>query len=872
MKNLTSLCAKFAAVLFIIAAFSFLIACTSLQAAGSRRFQPQGLVLSSGSLQWTSVQVGTSSTQTDVISNPTFSRLTITGATISSPDFQIASPSLPVTLGSGQSVLLKIKYAPGGVGTSNATIVISSNSATTPSMQVNVSGTATAPASTTTSSPGQLTAQPASLSFGSVTVGSKQTISGSVTNSGGTALTITQGSVSPATFTLSGLSYPLTLAPGQSASFTATFTPTQSGAQSGSISMSATTSSSVSSFRYRVRRQSSSTSQTLNIAVGGTGLTGGQLVVSTASLNFGSVVTGQSQTLSGTISNSGGTAITVSQAAVTGNGFALNGVTTPMTLAPGQSANFNVAFAPKTVGAATGALSITSSAPNVVPSISLSGTAVSPAALAASPTSLSFGTVVVGNNKKLATTLTNSGGAALTISQFTITGAGFAMDPLNTPMTIPAGQSATLNVTFSPQSSGNASGSVAIIANGSPTNLSLSGIGSTAGSLTASSSSLVFGKMQTGTGQTLSDTLTNTGGTSATISQASVTGTGFSMSGSSLPVTLAPGQSTSFAVKFAPTATGTDTGSLVITSNGSNPSLSIALSGTAAGPGELTPSPSSLSFGNVQTSSSGTQSETLKNSGQSDVIITQASASGAGFSVSGLSLPLTLVPGQSFTFGVQFAPQSTGTINGSLVVTSNADVSNLTVVLSGNGTSVGQLAMNPASLSFGSVTVGATEQLGLKLTASGSSVTISSLTPSTSEFSISGPALPIVIPAGQSASFTVTFSPQASGGASATLSVMSDAASSPTLALLGTAVAPPQHSVGLSWAPSQSTVAGYNVYRTTTSGTNYAKLNSALALTTEYSDSPVQSGQTYYYVTTAVDSSGKESSYSNEVRAVVPAP
>jgi centrosomal CEP192-like protein/HYDIN/CFA65/VesB family protein/ASPM-SPD-2-Hydin domain-containing protein len=865
VKNLTSRCAKFAAVLFLL---SFLVGCASLEAAGTRR----GLVLNSTSLQWRSIPVGKSSVKTVTIFNRANARVTITGASVNSPDFQIAAPSLPVTISPLQSIQLNIQYSPGAAGASTATIMISSNSATTPSMQVNVSGTATAPATTTTSSPGQLTAQPASLSFGSVTVGSKQTISGSVTNSGGTALTITQGSLSPATFTLSGLSYPFTLAPGQSASFTATFAPTQGGAQSGSISMSATTASSVSSFRYQVRRRSSATLQTLNIAVGGTGLAGGQLAVSTTSLNFGSVITGQSQNLSGTISNSGGTAITVNQAAVTGNGFAVNGMTIPMTLAPGQSANFNVAFAPKAVGAATGTLSITSSAANTVPIISLSGTAVSPAALTPSPASLSFGNVVLGNNKKLGATLTNSGGAALTITQFTITGAGFAMDPLNTPMTIPVGQSATLNVTFTPQSSGNASGSVAMISNGSPANLSLSGIGSTAGSLRASSSNLAFGTTQTGTSQTLSDTITNSGGASVTISQASVSGTGFSMSGTSLPVTLAPGQSTNFAIKFAPTATGTDTGSVVITSDGSNPTLSIAFSGTASGPGELTPSPSSLSFGNVQTSSSGTQSETLKNSGQSNVTITQASASGAGFSVSGLSLPLTLVPGQSFTFGVQFAPQSTGTINGSLVVTSNADVSNLTVVLSGNGTSVGQLAMNPASLSFGNVTVGTTEQLGLKLTASGSSVTISSLAPSTSEFSISGPALPMVIPAGQSASFAVTFSPQASGSASATLSVVSDAVSSPALALLGTGAAPPQHSVGLSWAPSQSTVAGYYVYRTTTSGKNYAKLNSALALTTEYSDSPVQSGQTYYYVTTAVDSSGKESSYSNEVQAVVPAP
>jgi fibronectin type 3 domain-containing protein len=65
---------------------------------------------------------------------------------------------------------------------------------------------------------------------------------------------------------------------------------------------------------------------------------------------------------------------------------------------------------------------------------------------------------------------------------------------------------------------------------------------------------------------------------------------------------------------------------------------------------------------------------------------------------------------------------------------------------------------------------------------------------------------------------------------------------------------------------------GYNLYRGQIKGGPYSKLNSALDPITSYSDSSVSSGQTYYYVTTAVDSSGDESSYSNEVKAVIPTP
>ncbi len=65
-------------------------------------------------------------------------------------------------------------------------------------------------------------------------------------------------------------------------------------------------------------------------------------------------------------------------------------------------------------------------------------------------------------------------------------------------------------------------------------------------------------------------------------------------------------------------------------------------------------------------------------------------------------------------------------------------------------------------------------------------------------------------------------------------------------------------------------VVGYNIYRGTTSGGPYTKLNSSQVLLTTYTDSTVQSGLTYYYVTTAVDSGGTESIYSNEVQAVIP--
>jgi fibronectin type 3 domain-containing protein len=80
------------------------------------------------------------------------------------------------------------------------------------------------------------------------------------------------------------------------------------------------------------------------------------------------------------------------------------------------------------------------------------------------------------------------------------------------------------------------------------------------------------------------------------------------------------------------------------------------------------------------------------------------------------------------------------------------------------------------------------------------------------------------------------------------------------------------HSVALAWNKSISTVSGYNVYRSTVSGTGYTKLNSSLVSGLAYTDtdSSLQNGTTYFYVTTTVDAIGIESDHSNEVSAAIP--
>jgi len=208
----------------------------------------------------------------------------------------------------------------------------------------------------------------------------------------------------------------------------------------------------------------------------------------------------------------------------------------------------------------------------------------------------------------------------------------------------------------------------------------------------------------------------------------------------------------------------------------------------------------------------------------------------------------------------------------------NVTVSNSVASVTSNAVTLtvkappGPLTASPSTLSFGNVNVGSSSVLVVTFTNSGSAnINISNVIIAGAGFTASGIPAGLVLTSGQTASLSATFAPAAAGSVTGSVSVTSDASNSPaTITLSGTGVQPVAHSAGLSWIASPSTVMGYNVYRATISGGSYTLLNSSLVPMTQYSDANVQSGQTYYYVVTAVDSSNNESIHSNQVSATIP--
>lgn len=393
-------------------------------------------------------------------------------------------------------------------------------------------------------------------------------------------------------------------------------------------------------------------------------------------------------------------------------------------------------------------------------------------------------------------------------------------------------------------------------------------------SLSASPSSLAFSNVGVGATAKQIVTITNSGTASESVTAIAASGTAFSVSGITLPCNLDAGSSTTFTAEFTPTAAGATTGtlSIVATSGGSDPTFTIAMTGTGT-QALLGLSPSAVSFGTVTTGQSNSQPVMISNSGNGVLTISSYAVTGSGFAVTGLTTPLTIQPGKSALFNVACDPTSAGNLSGSVSLSSNAPNSPTALALSGTGaTATIGLSVSPSSLAFGNVALNASSSESISLKNTGNSnVTISAVSVTGGGFSGSGVNAGLTLSPNQAATLNVAFAPTTAGAFSGSVKITSNAAGSPqSVALSGDGIA--SHIVSLSWtASSSSNVVGYNVYRGTVSGT-YAKITSAPVGNTSYLDATVQSGQntTYYYVVTAVDSTGAESTDSNQATATIP--
>jgi hypothetical protein len=270
---------------------------------------------------------------------------------------------------------------------------------------------------------------------------------------------------------------------------------------------------------------------------------------------------------------------------------------------------------------------------------------------------------------------------------------------------------------------------------------------------------------------------------------------------------------------------------------------------------------------------------------------TSRSVTVSGANVTGINFTATAQVGQTFSISGTISPAAGG--SGATVTLSGAASASTTANSSGNytftGLANGNYAVTPSRTGYTfnpttqAVAVNGANVTGLNFTAT-----------AVQTFSISG----TISPAAGGSGATVTLSGAASASTTAntsgnyTFTGLANGAYTATPSNAGYTFTPvnrsvtinganvsavnftatPQqaHSAALSWTASTSTVSGYNVYRGTVNGGPYTLINLSLVAGPSYTDTAVLSGVTYYYVTTAVDSSGVESVLSNQVTAVIP--
>ena len=139
-----------------------------------------------------------------------------------------------------------------------------------------------------------------------------------------------------------------------------------------------------------------------------------------------------------------------------------------------------------------------------------------------------------------------------------------------------------------------------------------------------------------------------------------------------------------------------------------------------------------------------------------------------------------------------------------------------------------------------------------------------------SGFTSSGIGTGVNLDAGQSAVLSVTFNPSSIGKATGTVSFTSNFSDSTlTIPPSGFAISS-GHSAALSWAPSTSTVSGYNIYGTSDLGLTWNRVNSLPTPLTSYTDWDAQGGLFYLFAITSVDASKNESLQSIQIPALIP--
>ena len=280
------------------------------------------------------------------------------------------------------------------------------------------------------------------------------------------------------------------------------------------------------------------------------------------------------------LANTGGTTVTVGPAVVTGADFVVSANTCGSSLASQTSCTISMVFAPATTGTRTGTLTVTDEVGTQT--VTMAGTAQTPATDALSATALSFQTTPVGQKSAVQQlVLTNAGDLPLTLVATSGASADFAVT--NSCGNSLGGHSAcAIGVQFVPHAVGASTATLTVADMFRTQTVTLTGTGiAPAGVSLLPAGTMAFGVVGVGQSSAAGGlTLTNNGGLPLVISSVTVTGDFALAVGSGCGASLPVGQACTLQVLFLPTAAGARTGSITVASNAPSSPQAVALAGT----------------------------------------------------------------------------------------------------------------------------------------------------------------------------------------------------------------------------------------------------------------------------------------------------
>lgn len=604
------------------------------------------------------------------------STLEITSIVSSSPEFIVSSdcPLGPSTLASQACCLATVTFHPAAVGTRTGTLTVTTTAGT---LTIGLAGEGLLATPVLALAP----PPPGPLDFGSVTVGSPSAAQVvTVSNAGNAPLAFSGpfalvGDYSQSSTTC-GATLPPPPDPLSECTATLVFTPTVTGTRNGSFTVASDGGNAV-----------------LNLTGQGTVLPVPDISLSASGLFFPAQTVGTTSLPQPvTVSNAGTAPLVISGVAASGDFAATSDCTALSPLAPLATCGITVTFTPLAPGVRTGGVAVASNDPDTpTATFALEGDGVaSPSPNATiTPATLSFPSTTSGQvSAPLTATLSNTGGAPLSILAIEVVGSGFTLTHTCGP-SLAMGASCTITAIFAPPSAGGFAADVRIVTN-SPagaTFLRLTGSATAApvGRLAAIPSTLSFGDQIVGTLSTARPfTVTNVGNAVASVSRITVTGD-FLVSGACADVR--PGESCAFLASFAPAAVGTRSGQVLFEVDGATAPFAVSLSGN----GVPVPAPrvqlsaSSLSFGNGLAGVGATLFVTVTNAGSADLVFGPLMEATGDFRVTSNACAGTLAPSQSCRIDVGFLPSIPGARSGELRFSTNAEGSPHRVALSGNG-------------------------------------------------------------------------------------------------------------------------------------------------------------------------------------------